>query len=75
MNELPEKIIHPKKFRVLDQHTTYKGTTLNKEKANILLEEKSKKLATHQETLYADGRWSILRAARCIASRHPAAKI
>jgi PPK2 family polyphosphate:nucleotide phosphotransferase len=60
MNELPEKPIHPKKFNILKQPTKYKGKDLDKEKASLLLNEKSKKLNALQEILYADGRWSLL---------------
>jgi PPK2 family polyphosphate:nucleotide phosphotransferase len=60
MNELPHKSVNPKKFNILKQPTKYKGKTLNKEKANVILDEKSKKLSSLQEVLYADGRWSLL---------------
>ncbi len=60
MNELPEKPVNPKKFSILQRSTKYKGKGLNKEKANLILNEKSKKLAELQEVLYADGRWSLL---------------
>lgn len=60
MNERPDKPIKPKKFSILKQPTGYKGKELNKEKANLLLNDKSKKLAALQEVLYADSRWSLL---------------
>jgi PPK2 family polyphosphate:nucleotide phosphotransferase len=60
MNELPKRVEHPKKFSITKQPTSYQGKNLNKEKANLLLNEKSKKLAELQEVFYADGRWSLL---------------
>ena len=60
MNELPLKLIHAKKFNILKQSTRYEGKSLDKEKANLLLDEKSKKLSALQEILYADGRWAVL---------------
>lgn len=60
MNELPKKIIQPKKFSILKQPNSYYGKGLNKESANLLLTEKSKKLSNFQEILYAEGRWALL---------------
>lgn len=60
MNELPKKPVHPKKFNILKESTSYKGKELNKDKANLLLNLKAKKLEEMQELLYADGRWSLL---------------
>jgi PPK2 family polyphosphate:nucleotide phosphotransferase len=49
-----------KKFNILKQPTKYAGKSLNKEKAQIILDEKSKKLAEMQEVFYADGKWALL---------------
>jgi PPK2 family polyphosphate:nucleotide phosphotransferase len=49
-----------KKFNILKQPTRYTGKSLNKEKAQLILDEKSKKLAEMQEVFYADGKWALL---------------
>lgn len=60
MNTLPKRIVNPKKFSILQHETAYTEKKLNKEKANVILDSKTEKLAELQEVLYADGRWSVL---------------
>src|SRR5687768_17026831 len=60
MHELPKRISNPKKFSITKHETEYKGKDLNKDKAQSILDLKSKKLAELQEVFYADGRWSLL---------------